>query len=402
MTFDLLLKQGTLIDPAQKLHAIRDVGIRQGVIAEVASEIPSPAAREIDARGMLVTPGLIDLHTHVAEHLMPIAVAPDEAGVNSGVTAVCDAGSVGYAGYAAFKNYVVLKAKTDVFCFLHLSPTGQMISPEICWESLDPNRVLDLIGRETDTIKGIKIRANSQMVANPDLAILKTAKKICSQVQLPLMVHIGLNFEEEVSDETLLEFNRRMLSMLESGDILTHTYTSRPGGVIFPDKGVMPELKAAARRGVILDVAPAKSHFSFPIARIGLEDGIVPAVLSTDVTKTNFQGPALFSLPVVMSKFLALGLNLDDVIDKVTAAPAKILKETHRRGSVTVGFPADLTLFELREGEFVFSDGIAGNTLVGNRLLEPRMTIKGGEVLPAKSRFRNPLPGESVTLTKGA
>jgi dihydroorotase len=216
------------------------------------------------------------------------------------------------------------------------------------------------------------------------------------------MVHIGMNFEEDISSETLHAFTRRMLSLLAPGDILTHTYTSRPGGVIHPDKGVMPELKAAAERGVILDIAPAKSHFSFPLARIALDDGIVPNVLSTDITKTNYRGPALFSLPVVMSKFLALGLSLDDVIAKVTIHPSKILKEEPRRGSLSVGCPADLTLFELREGKFVFSDGLAGNTLVGDRLLEPRMTIKNGEVLSARSRFRDHVPGETVTLTKGA
>ena len=216
------------------------------------------------------------------------------------------------------------------------------------------------------------------------------------------MIHIGLNFEESVSEKTLTEFNRRMLSVLEPGDILTHTYTSRPGGVISLDKGVMPELKAAMARGVVIDIAPAKSHFSFPLARIGLDEGVVPDVLSTDITNTNYRGPALFSLPVVMSKFLALGLSLNEVISKVTIAPAKILKETHRRGSVTVGYPADITLFEILEGEFVFSDGIAANSLVGERLLEPRMTIKGGEVIPSQSRFRDHVPGKSVTLTKGA
>ena len=164
----------------------------------------------------------------------------------------------------------------------------------------------------------------------------------------------------------------------------------------------MAELKAAAERGVILDIAPAKSHFSFPLARIALDEGVVPTVLSTDITNTNYKGPALFSLPVVMSKFLALGLSLDDVIAKVTVAPARILKEEHRRGSLAVGYPADMTVFEMREGEFVFADGLAGNTLVGDRLLEPRMTIKNGEVLSARSRFRVHVSGEPVTLTQGA
>ena len=403
MTFELVIKQGLVVDPSQNLHDIRDIGIQHGKIAAVKPEIDSSEAGEvIDASGKVVAPGLIDLHTHVAEHLMPIALAPDEAGVNCGVTAVCDGGSVGYAAYNAFKHFIVKNAKTDVFCFLHLSPTGQMISPEICWESLDPQRLLDLVNQETDIIKGIKIRANGQMVASPDLKVLKTAKEICSQAGVPLMIHIGQNFEENISEETLTAFNRQMVPLLEPGDILTHTYSSRPGGVIFKDTGVMPELKDAKNRGVVIDVGMAKSHFNFDLARIGLEAGIIPDTLSTDITNDNYNGPALFSLTVVMSKFLALGLSLDDIITKTTLAPAKILKEAHCRGSLTIGYPANITILEVCEGEFLFCDGIPENTLAAHRLLEPRMTIKNGEVLPAQSRFRNHIPGEPIPLLKGA
>jgi len=402
MIFDLVLKYGTVIDPSQDLHAVRDVAVHQGKIAEIAPSIPtSQAQKSIDISGQLLTPGIIDLHTHVAEHFMPIAVNAEEAGVKSGVTTVCDAGSVGYAAYSAFKHHIVLNAQTDIFCFLHLSPTGQMISPEICWENLDTQRLLELLVVEKQIIKGIKIRANGHLVANPDLTILKVAKEICNQAHLPLMIHIGLNFEENVSHQTLLDFNRRMLPCLEPGDILTHTFTSRPGGVIFTETGVLSELHDAMERGIVLDVAPAKSNFSFKIAKIGLDAGIIPTVLSTDITSTNYQGPALYSLPVVMSKFLALGLDLDDVIAKTTTAPAKILNEP-QRGGISRGNPADITIFELLEGSFLFSDGLAGNTLVGKELLEPRMTIKAGKIIPAQSRFRNHIPGEEVTLTKGA
>ncbi len=169
------------------------------------------------------------------------------------------------------------------------------------------------------------------------------------------------------------------------------------GTVIDPAAGIHD------RRDIgVTDAAPAKSHFSFRLARAALEVGLVPTTLSTDITKTNYRGPALFSLPVVMSKFLALGLSLDEVIEKATAAPARILREEDRRGSLRVGFPADVTVFELVHGDFLFSDGIAGNTLQGNRLLEPQWTLKAGEVIEAGSRFRNHVPGEPVTLTLGA
>jgi len=403
MVYDIILKQGTVIDPAQRLNDVRDIGIIHGEIAALAFEIPSTMAKKvIDTQGMIVTPGLVDLHTHVAEALMPIAVTPDEAGVKSGVVAVCDAGSVGYATYNAFKKLIMPQAQTDIFCFLHLSPTGQAISPEICWESVDPQRVVKLIETERETIKGIKIRANSQIIEDPDHKMFKMAKQIGTQTGLPIMIHIGLNFEENISEEVFESFNREMLSLLDTGDILTHTYTQRPGGVIKPDGTILPELKVALERGVVVDIAPAKSHLSFDLAQIGLNQGIVPTTLSTDITNTNYQGPALFSLPVVMSKFLALGLSLEDVIEKTTIVPARILKEDHQRGSLKVGFPADITIFKLLKGDFLFSDGLAGNTLEGHQLLEPQITFKNGEQFVAHSRFRDHTPGEQVTLTKGA
>ncbi len=267
---------------------------------------------------------------------------------------------------------------------------------------MDPQRLVKLIESDRGIIKGIKIRANGQMVTNPDLTVLKTAKQIGTQTGLPIMIHIGLNFEEKVPEEVFESFNHKMLSILDEGDILTHTYTQRPGGVIRHDGSFIPELKAAMERGVVLDVAPAKSHMSFDLVKIGMKQGIMPTTLSTDITNTNFQGPALFSLPVVMSKFLSLGLSLNDVIEKTTIIPARILREEHRIGSLKIGNSANITIFDLIDGDFLFSDGLAGNTLQGHQLLEPKFTLKDGEIISAQSRFRNHIPGETIALTKGA
>jgi dihydroorotase len=403
MAYELLIKGGEVIDPKQEIHGIRDIAINHGKIVAISKDIsPNDANRIIDARNKIIIPGLIDIHTHIAEAIMPIAVNPDEAGVRSGVTTVCDAGSTGYATFNGFKNLIIPHAQTDIFCFLHLSPTGQSIYPEICWENVNPERMLKLIKQNNEIVKGIKIRAGAPLIKNYGVSMVKTAKKITNEANIPLAVHIGLSFEDTLPSNILTNFNIEMLNLLEKGDILVHTFTQREGGVINSDGYILPELKEAMRRGVVLDVAPAQSHFSFKLARIGIEQGVIPTTLSTDITITNYKGPVLYSLPVIMSKFLALGFSLNQVIEKTTKNPAIVLNEEEKRGSLEVGMSADVSILELTEGDFLFSDGKAGNTLEGKLLLVPKLTLKRGVEIVAKPRFKNYVPGETLTLTKGA
>jgi dihydroorotase len=403
MSYDLLIKGGEVIDPAQGIHGPYDVGISQAMIAALAPDIPAgEATNVIDATDLLVTPGLVDIHTHVAEAIMPIAVTPDEAGVYTGVTTVCDAGSTGYANFNAFRKLIMSQAQTDILCFLHLCPTGQAVYPEIAWEYVDPGRMLKIVEENREIVKGIKLRIGKNVVEGPGIELVKTAKRVAAEAGLLTAIHIGLDRDADLPDDVLTAFNREMLPLLDSGDILIHVFTHRKGGVIRPDGSVLPELKDAMDRGVVLDVAPAQSHLSFELARMALDQGIVPTTISTDITVTNYQGPVLFSLPVVMSKFLALGLSLYDVVEKTTAIPARVLGEEQRRGSLTVGMPADVALFELAEGEFLFSDGTAGNILPGERLLIPKLTLKQGVEIATRPRFKNYVPGEALTLTKGA
>jgi dihydroorotase len=403
MAYELLIKGGEVIDPKQEIHGIRDIAINHGKIVAISKDISSNDAKKvIDARNKIITPGLIDIHTHVAEAIMPIAVTPDEAGVYSGVTTVCDAGSTGYATFNGFKDLIIPHADTEILCFLHLSPTGQSIYPELCWHDVNPDRMLKLIEENNELIKGIKIRAGASLIKNYGISIIKTAKKIATDAYIPLGVHIGLSFEDKLPRTTLNDFNADMLNLLEDGDILFHTFTQRDGGVINPDGSILPELKDAMKRGVVIDVSPAQSHFSFKLAKIGMDQGVIPTTLSTDITITNYKGPILFSLPVIMSKFLALGLTLHQVIEKTTITPANVLNEEERRGSLEVGRPADVSILELTEGNFLFSDGKAGNTLEGKQLLTPKLTLKRGVEIEARPRFKNYIPGETLTLTEGA
>jgi len=389
--YELLIKGGVLIDPAQEIHGRRDIGVSQGKIVALNYDIaPSEAEKVIDAKGKIVAPGLIDIHVHVAEVITPIGVVPDEAGVLSGVTTLCDAGSTGYANFPGFQKFVISQARTDVFCFLHVIPVGLATTPEL-WGAyaIDPEATLKVIEDNRNVIKGVKIRAIGAAIEEAGFGMVRVAKSIATDAGLPLVVHIGIDPWEKTPQETVGAFTRELLDLLDKGDILAHVFTPKVGGVIQADGTVAPELKEAMKRGVVLDVANAASNFRFEVAKKGLEQGILPTILSTDLATTTFDRRAVLSLLVTMSKFLALGLSLHQVIQMTTINPARALGEEHRRGSLRIGMPADISILELVEGDFLFFDSLEENTsLKGNHLLIPKLTLKSGVDIEAYSRFK--------------
>lgn len=386
--YELLVKGGLVIDPANGLHAQRDIGIVQGKIAAVASDIPTHEGQKVvDARDQIVTPGLIDLHAHVAEWVFPMALNPDDDGVSVGVTTVCDAGSTGHATFPAFRRLVIPHARTDVFCFLHVAAAGLTVTPEVwSWQNLNVDATLETISANRDVIKGVKVRAIAPLVTNLGVEAISVAKKVAAEARLPLMVHLGLLPADQVAEETVVAFTREMLALLDEGDILSHAYTWKAGGVIRRDGSVLPELEAAVRRGVLLDVAQADSHWCAEIARYGIERGLLPTAISTDITKRT-RNCVVFDLTTTMSRFLALGLTLDQVVAMTTINPARVLAEEQRRGSLGLGMPADVTILRRLAGDFVFADGFEGATLQGNVLLAPVLTLKAGVEIAAQSRF---------------
>jgi len=388
--YELVVKGGMVIDPAQGIHDQRDIGISQGKIIALAGDIaPSEAKKVIDAKGKIVTPGLIDIHTHIAGGVIDLGVTPDEGGVHSGVTTACDAGSTGYANFLPLKRFVIPQAQTDVFCFLHMCPTGLARMPELwSWHDNDPKAMLGTIQENRDIIKGVKLRATGTMAQNLGLESVRVAKRVAIEAGLPLMIHIGADIDEDAAlADRANSFTGELLPFLDKGDILSHIFTWKAGGVIKHDGSVLPELREAVGRGVILDMAPGTNNFSFQIAEKGLQQGVLPNILSTDLTINSINGP-VFSLVVTMSKFLALGLSLDQVIEMTTINPARALGEEQQRGSLRLGMPADISLLEMTEGDFIFSDRRAGDTRKGKRLLVPKLTLKSGVEIEAQSRFK--------------
>jgi len=381
--YELVVKGGEVIDPAQGTRECRDVGISAGKIAALAREIPPDEAKKvINARGKIVTPGLIDLHLHVADAIIPLGAAPDEAGVLRGVTTVCDGGSTGQANFPGFRKYVIAQAQTDVFCFLHVCPTGLALMTEIrSWDDIDADETLKTAVENRDIIKGIKVRAIGSIAESTGIEALKVAKRVAKEAGIPLMVHIGDGMTRTAVN-MMDTFTREVLTLLDEGDVISHIYTGQPGCVIKADGTVAPELKEAIARGVVLDTAHGRPNLSFVMAKQGIAQGILPTTISTDLASTNINGP-IFSLLLTMSKFLALGLSLDQIIEMTTINPARALGEEQRRGTLKAGMPADISILELTHGDFTFTDGMMGNTVKGELLLLPHLTLKGGvEITP--------------------
>ncbi|MBI2829939.1 MAG: amidohydrolase/deacetylase family metallohydrolase [Chloroflexi bacterium] len=377
--YDLLIKGGRVIDPAQSIDGALDIAVTGDRIALVGKDIPRHSGRQVlDASGKIVTPGLIDLHCHVSGSLIPLGVDPDVAGVNQGVTTVVDGGSTGEACFGGFPRYVIPSSRTRVFCFLHLSSQGLSIMPELRdWDEVNLEAMTATIQAHRGLIKGVKLRLLGNIVARDGIKVVETAKKVARQFGVPLMVHIG-----DYSKTVAPTLTQETLDLMEKGDILSHIYTAHHGGVMGTDKTVFPELRAAADRGVILDVAMGKNNFSFRVAREMMKQGILPTTLSTDLGTVNLKHP-VFGMTVTLSKFLALGLGLRQLIEMSTVNPARALGEESRIGSLKLGMEADVSILEILSGKWRLEDS-EQKTIDVDRLISPSMTIKAGQVIIAQ------------------
>jgi len=377
--YDLLIKGGRVIDPAQKIDDNLDVAISGEKIATVARDISSSEGKQVfDARNKLVTPGLIDLHCHVYAGVIKIAIEPDTIGVKQGVTTLVDAGSAGEATFAGLPKYIIPSSRTTVFCFLHLCSLGLIPQPELRdWSEVNLEAMAATIESHRDLIKGIKLRLIGNLVASAGAKVVETAKKMATQYGLPLMIHMG-DYYKKVSPTLAQD----MLPLLEAGDILSHFFSIKYGNAMRPDGTFIPELFAAMKRGVVLDTSVGKMNLNFEVAKKGLAQGIMPTTISTDLTTMSLYGPT-YSLPVTMSKFMALGLDLKQVIEMATINPARAISVDDRMGSLKPGMNADVSVLELQSGRWTLEDA-EEQTIEGNSLLVPVTTVKAGQLIPAE------------------
>jgi dihydroorotase len=353
--YDLLVKGGKAVDPAQGLSAERDVAILGSKVVRVAANIPEGEARQVlNARGKIVTPGLIDIHVHVYEGVTTYGIPTDPNCIAKGVTTVVDAGSAGANTFPGFRKYVINVADTRVFALLNISVIGLTADSEdspygelIDLRYADPKVAIRTIEKNRDVILGLKIRLDRDITGDHDIAALRLAREASDAVKLPLMVHIGDSY-------TPL---KDILPMLNKGDVVTHCFRGEPGGILYTDGRIMPAVRSAVERGVHLDVGHGEGSFSFATAEKAMKQDVLPGTISSDLHHFDVDGP-VFDLATTLSKFLHLGLTLEQVIERAATNPANVFGFPSGLGTLREGAEADVAVWTLSEGDFEFVDSL--------------------------------------------
>ncbi len=373
--YDLLLKGGHVIDAKNGVSAVRDVAIAANKIAAVAENIPaSDARRTIDVSSLYVTPGLVDIHTHVfagsmgREYTGENCVRPDGFTFRTGVTTVVDAGSSGWRNFGEFRDQIVNRSKTRVFAMLNIVGSGMGGRPDVEQNThdMDPERTAEVARRNSDVVVGIKVAH----YAGPEWIAVDRGVEAGNLAKIPVMVDFATFRPER-------PFQELVLKHLRPGDIYTHTYLSAVP--MLDEQGrLLPYLFDARKRGVIFDVGHGGGSFSFKQAVPAVRQGFLPDSISTDL-HTDSMNAGMKDMLNVMSKFLNLGVSLDDVILRSTWNPAK---EIHHEelGHLTVGSTADVAVLRVIEGDFGFVDS-ARLRMRGTRKLIAEITVRDGRIV---------------------
>ena len=369
-SYDLLIRGGRVIDASQSLSAERDVAIANGKIAAVAANIPAAAAREVfDARGKLVTPGLINTHAHLYRYAYPIAVDPDAVGFPAGVTTAIDAGSGGASTFLGFRKYVIDTSPLRIYAMLNISTLGNFGNElYLGLGVINAKAAIRVINEHKDRIVAIKVRINGNQkeLAN-DVEVLKRARSAADETGLPIMMH----WTNEAD----------LLALLQRGDILTHPFNMPTpnqsnlfGGA--PGK-VLPQILELKDRGIWTESQAVNSHHLWVNSEAAFGQGWAPDLISTDMGAVSPQTPNGLMLPWTMTQYLHLGLTVEQVIERVTLAPTRVFKFPDKHGTLEPGVSADVTVIDLQEGNFELIDQ-QNNKRTAKRKFVPVATVHGG------------------------
>jgi dihydroorotase len=373
MTYDLILRGGRVIDPSQRLDAVTDVAFASGKVAKLGSKLEGGPGTDIrDVSGKIVTPGLIDLHTHVYWGGTSLGIDAEEFCRTSGVTTAIDTGSAGPGNFAGFRRHVIEPSQVRILAYLHVSHAGiyafsdrVMVGESEELRLMDPVSAVEVADANRDVIVGIKVRVGRGASGNSGTVPLDIALQVADEAGVPLMCHID---HPPPSYEEVLE-------RLRPGDVLTHAFRPFPNSPATQQGTVKREVLEARKRGVKFDIGHGKGSFAFKTARAMLANGFYPDTISSDVHKLCINGPA-FDQVTTLSKFLCLGMPLGDVIAASTVNAAMALKRPEL-GSLKPGSVGDATILSIREGHFDYVD-VVGEHMQGDRKIHSDAVVVAG------------------------
>ncbi len=371
--YDLVLKGGHVVDPVQAIDGPMDVAFLSGKVAAIDRNIAVPPGVEArDVTGHYVTPGLIDMHTHVYWGGTSLGIDAEEFCRTSAVTTAIDTGSAGPGNFAGFRKHVIEPSQVRILAFLHVSHAGIfgfsnriMVGESEDLRLMDPQTAVEVALANRDLIVGIKVRLGKWASGIHGMSPFEHAIQVADETGLPLMVHI---------DEPPPSY-AEVVERLRPGDVLTHCFRPFPNTPVTPDGKVRPEVLAARQRGVLFDIGHGMGSFSFKVARTMLDNGFYPDTISSDVHALCINGPA-FDQVTTLSKFLNLGMSFPEVIRTTTENAALALSRSDL-GNLKPGSIGDVAILSVDEGEFNYVD-VVGETLVGDKKVNVQGVVLAG------------------------
>jgi dihydroorotase len=373
MAYELILRGARVIDPSQKLDAVTDVAFANGKVARIGAGLKGDATTDIrDLSGAIVTPGLIDLHTHVYWGGTSLGVDAEDFCRRSGVTTAVDTGSAGPGNFAGFRKHVIERSQVRILAYLHVSFAGiyafsarVMVGESEEIRLMAPIDAVAVANANRDIVVGIKVRVGARASGRSGTTPLDIALQVAEDVGMPVMVHI---------DEPPPTYEE-VLARLRPGDVLTHAFRPFPNAPVSAQGVVKRAVIEARSRGVLFDIGHGKGSFAFKTARAMLANGFLPDTISSDVHALCINGPA-FDQVTTMSKFLCLGVPLPDVIAASTVNAAFALKRPEL-GSLKPGSVGDATVLSVKDGRFDYVD-VVGEHLTGDRLIVSEGVVIAG------------------------
>ncbi|WZL73059.1 metallo-dependent hydrolase [Clostridiaceae bacterium 35-E11] len=369
---DIIIRNGRVIDPYNKLDQICDVVINNGKIKGVGYFDDLECEKEIDAKGCIVTPGLIDYHVHIYP-LTEIGIPAEVTCFSSGVTTVVDAGSCGCANYEYYRGFIN-SSKLRIKCYLNVCSAGLVTSSyheNVNPEYFNRKKIKRLFEKYRGELISLKVRLSKDVVGDLGIEPLKETVKLAEEIDVKVVVH------STNSPVTMTE----LVNCLRKGDVVTHAYHNIGHSIINENGKVYDEIKAARQRGVIFDVANARFHFAFKVADAAIKDGFLPDVISTDLTvKSLYKKPQIFNMMFLLSKYLNMGLSMNEIIERCTSAPARIIGMEGEIGCLSPRSCADIAVLKIIEKEELFEDW-EGGKIIGKKLLRTMLTVREGEIV---------------------